>query len=135
MKSPLPRITNRTAFLALVFTIAPIAFAQRAPVAPTAPTAPKADAETVTLSPFTVSTDKDVGFVATSSLAGGRLAGNLADTPAAASAATRNAPASPSPLPPPLPPLRRACAAAARASVCRTSASRAAASLRPRYCE
>ena len=81
MNSPLPRITSRTAFLALVFTIAPIAVAQLAPVAPVAPTAstaPKADAETVTLSPFTVSTDKDVGFVATSSLAGGRLAGNLA---------------------------------------------------------
>ena len=42
-----------------------------------------------TLSPFTVSTDKDVGFVATSSLAGGRLAGDLADTPAAYSVITR----------------------------------------------
>lgn len=67
MNSPLPLLTSRTAFLALVFSIAPIAVAQRAPVAPAASTAPKADAETVTLSPFTVSTDKDVGFVATSS--------------------------------------------------------------------
>ena len=92
MNSPLPLLTSRTAFLALVFTIAPIAVAQRAPVAPaasTAPTASKADAETVTLSPFTVSTDKDVGFVATSSLAGGRLSGDLADTPAAYSVITR----------------------------------------------
>ena len=89
MNSPLPLLTSRAAFLALVFTIAPIAVAQRAPGGLTASNASKADAETVTLSPFTVSTDKDVGFVATSSLAGGRLAGNLADTPAAYSVITR----------------------------------------------
>lgn len=33
------------------------------------------------LTPFEVSTDRDVGFVATSSLAGGRMATNLKDTP------------------------------------------------------
>ncbi|HRE79844.1 MAG TPA: hypothetical protein PLN52_02290, partial [Opitutaceae bacterium] len=43
----------------------------------------------VTLTPFTVSTERDVGFVATSSLAGGRLATDLADTPAAYSVITR----------------------------------------------
>lgn len=41
------------------------------------------------LSPFSVSTDKDVGFVANSSLAGGRLSSDLADTPAAYSVITR----------------------------------------------
>ena len=44
---------------------------------------------TVTLSPFEVSTSKDVGFVASSSLAGGRLAGELRYTPAAYSVLTR----------------------------------------------
>jgi hypothetical protein len=45
--------------------------------------------ETVQLSPFTVTSDRDVGFVATSSLAGGRLATDLADTPVAYSVQTR----------------------------------------------
>lgn len=45
--------------------------------------------EAITLSPFTVSTDRDVGFVAASSLAGGRLAGELKDTPVAYSVLTR----------------------------------------------
>lgn len=45
--------------------------------------------ETITLSPFTVSTERDVGFVATSSLAGGRLSGELKDTPVAYSVLTR----------------------------------------------
>ncbi|WP_414662236.1 TonB-dependent siderophore receptor [Horticoccus sp. 23ND18S-11] len=62
-------------------------FAQKAP-APAASAGAAADAA-VQLSPFTVSTDKDVGFVATSSLAGGRLASDLADTPAAYSVITR----------------------------------------------
>lgn len=41
------------------------------------------------LSPFTVSTDRDYGFVAASSLAGGRLATDLKDTPIAYSVITR----------------------------------------------
>lgn len=44
----------------------------------------------VVLSPFTVNTDKDKGFVASSSLAGGRLAGDLKDTPVAYSVLTRD---------------------------------------------
>lgn len=44
--------------------------------------------ELVVLSPFVVNTSRDVGFVATSSLAGGRLAGDLKDTPAAYSVLT-----------------------------------------------
>ncbi len=50
---------------------------------------PSATASTVTLSPFTVSTDRDVGFVAASSLAGGRLSADLKDTPVAYSVLTR----------------------------------------------
>jgi outer membrane receptor protein involved in Fe transport len=44
--------------------------------------------ETVVLSPFEVRTDLDQGFVATTSLAGGRLAGRLQDTPTAYSVLT-----------------------------------------------
>lgn len=46
--------------------------------------------EVVTLSPFVVDTDRDEGFVAASSLAGGRLGGDLKDTPAAYSVLTRD---------------------------------------------
>lgn len=46
--------------------------------------------ETVVLSPFTVSTEKDTGFIAASSLAGGRLATDLRDTPVAYSVVTRD---------------------------------------------
>ncbi|MBI5689858.1 MAG: TonB-dependent receptor [Verrucomicrobia bacterium] len=52
------------------------------------PTAKEVD-DAVVLSPFTVNTDRDTGFVAASSLAGGRLATDLADTPAAYSVLTR----------------------------------------------
>ncbi len=45
--------------------------------------------ESIVLSPFVVNTNRDVGFVATSSLAGGRLAGELKDTPVAYSVLTR----------------------------------------------
>ncbi len=45
--------------------------------------------EAVVLSPFEVNTNRDVGFVATTSLAGGRLAGDLVDTPVAYSVQTR----------------------------------------------
>ncbi len=45
--------------------------------------------ETVELSPFVVNTEKDTGFAASSSLAGGRLATDLRDTPAAYSVITR----------------------------------------------
>ncbi len=60
------------------------------PVRPNAaPTDPQVSGETIELSPFVVDTKKDVGFVATTSLAGGRLAGELKDTPAAYSVLTR----------------------------------------------
>lgn len=44
----------------------------------------------VVLNPFAVNTDRDKGFVAGSSLAGGRLAGELKDTPVAYSVLTRD---------------------------------------------
>lgn len=77
-----------TAVLAVTLATltAAVLSAQTAPP-PSASSTAKDDA--VVLSPFTVSTDKDVGFVATSSLAGGRLATDLADTPAAYSVITR----------------------------------------------
>ncbi len=71
------------AFLALATAISS---AQNAPaLSSSAP----AKEEAVLLSPFTVTTDRDVGFVAASSLAGGRLATDLADTPVAYSVQTR----------------------------------------------
>lgn len=66
--------------------VSAVAVAQTAPTPAVTP--PRAD-ETLVLSPFVVNTSKDVGFVATSSLAGGRLAGDLKDTPAAYSVLTR----------------------------------------------
>ncbi len=50
----------------------------------------KAPTDAVVLSPFEVRTDKDNGFAAASSLAGGRLALDLRDTPAAYSVITRD---------------------------------------------
>jgi outer membrane receptor for monomeric catechols len=53
------------------------------------PSSTKEEEKAVVLSPFTVDTTKDTGFVAATSLAGGRLATDLADTPAAYSVLTR----------------------------------------------
>ena len=50
---------------------------------------PAATDPAVVLSPFSVNTSKDEGFVATSSLAGGRLASDLKDTPVAYSVLTK----------------------------------------------
>ncbi len=57
--------------------------------APTAPPAPSADDEMVTLSPFTVSTERDNGYTAVDSLASGRQASPVRVTPAAMSSITR----------------------------------------------
>lgn len=58
--------------------------------AQTVPAATEPKEDPIALSPFTVSTDRDTGFVAASSLAGGRLAGDLKDTPVAYSVITRD---------------------------------------------
>src|SRR3954464_3344643 len=55
----------------------------------TAPSAPAAQEEAVKLDPFSVKAASDVGFVASSSLAGGRIATALKDTPVAFSVITK----------------------------------------------
>jgi len=79
-----PPVKNRNLFSFLAGWLA----AGAAAGAQTASTPAKDEA--ITLSPFTVSTDRDNGFVAASSLAGGRLATNLSDTPVAYSVLTRD---------------------------------------------
>ncbi|MES2692036.1 MAG: TonB-dependent receptor plug domain-containing protein, partial [Verrucomicrobiota bacterium] len=75
------------AVLGLLYT-ASLLSAQTAPG--TSSTRPEEESEKpITLSPLTVNTTRDNGFVAASSLAGGRLATDLADTPAAYSVLTR----------------------------------------------
>lgn len=61
-----------------------------APASPTTAVAPKDTNAPVQLSPFEVNTDKDTGFAASSSMAGGRLATDLRDTPVAYSVVTRD---------------------------------------------
>jgi outer membrane receptor protein involved in Fe transport len=56
--------------------------------AQTTPATSSEKADVITLTPFTVTTDKDVGFVGSSSLAGGRMATPLKDTPVAYSVIT-----------------------------------------------
>jgi outer membrane receptor protein involved in Fe transport len=75
-----------TVALATFAAAAAVASAQTAP-APASSSAGKDSA--IVLSPFEVNTSKDVGFVAASSLAGGRLATDLVDTPVAYSVQTR----------------------------------------------
>ncbi len=62
--------------------------AQTAPAPATASPA-AGDDEAVTLSPFEVRTDRDVGYTATSALAGGRIETPLKETPSAVSILTR----------------------------------------------
>lgn len=66
------------------------AFAQTAPASATSTTASTTSAEAVKLSPFEVNTSRDTGFAAASSMAGGRLATDLRDTPVAYSVITRD---------------------------------------------
>lgn len=85
-----PLFVCRCAFVAVFFS-ATLALAQSASpsaAVSSAPEKPLAN-DAVVLSPFEVSTDKDNGFAAASSLAGGRLALDLRDTPAAYSVITR----------------------------------------------
>ncbi|MBM3866327.1 MAG: hypothetical protein FJ381_10630 [Verrucomicrobia bacterium] len=60
------------------------------PSGPAATSAAPSATEVTTLSPFVVATDRDVGFVAAGALAGGRLGGELRDTPVAYSVLTRD---------------------------------------------
>lgn len=74
-------------FLAALLLTSIPAFPQVAPVPPTSPPAAEKPAErnsdgTLVLSPFEVTANNDVGYIATNSLAGSRLNSALKDTPA-----------------------------------------------------
>lgn len=68
----------------------PVATAVRAQTAPAALAAAATPEAPVTLSPFTVSTGKDTGYLASGTLAGSRLNTSLVDTPASISVMTRD---------------------------------------------
>ena len=82
-----PRPVWRLAFVIAAAGLT-VPLAAQAPAAARSPT-PAATEPLVTLSPFEVNTSRDAGFVAASSLAGGRLSTDLADTPVAYSVQTR----------------------------------------------
>ena len=94
-----PSISSRVCLVALLALLPgtavgqtnPSTEARSAPPAARVPveTRTTVDEEPVVLSPFTVDADRDVGFVAVSALAGGRLATDLKDTPIAYSVLTR----------------------------------------------
>lgn len=90
--TPLAVVESKSGALAVNRTPAPNApkaVAAPSPVRPEKPAAPNAARDdTVVLSPFTVATSKDDGFVPASSLAGGRLSTDLRDTPLAYSVLT-----------------------------------------------
>jgi outer membrane receptor protein involved in Fe transport len=76
----------------LIARVAAVFAGLAAPLAGAAESAPATDAPggPTLLSPFEVRTDKDVGYVATSSLAGSRMNTDLRDTPVAISVFTRD---------------------------------------------
>lgn len=81
--------SNRRLACAFAFTCALLASSDL--VAQTSEPAPaKPVEEVINLSPFIVRADRDDGFVAATSLAGGRLGGELRDTPVAYSVLTRD---------------------------------------------
>src|SRR5688500_17412425 len=89
MRTPRP-LSSFILPLLLSLAAAVSGWSQVAPPNPTKTSAATAPAGSVVeLSPFEVRTDADDGFVATSALAGGRLATDLRDTPAAYSVITR----------------------------------------------
>jgi outer membrane receptor protein involved in Fe transport len=83
-------MTPRKPAVALLVSCSTLALFSPALPAQTAPAPSAAPQETtVKLDPFSVSADSDVGFVAASSLAGGRIATALKDTPVAYSVLTK----------------------------------------------
>jgi outer membrane receptor protein involved in Fe transport len=71
----------------LAMSTAPLA-AQETTAPSTPPAAPTSE-ETITLSPFQVSSESDTGYVATNTLAGSRINTSLLDTPASISVMTK----------------------------------------------
>mgnify|MGYP001555962425 CR=1 FL=1 len=84
----LPRRLSQV--VSAILLLAPVVRSWGAPTPPVPPPgeAKAASEQAVVLSPFEVNTSKDEGFVATSALAGGRLATPLKDTPVAYSVLT-----------------------------------------------
>jgi outer membrane receptor protein involved in Fe transport len=74
----------------LAVALAAPAIGQVAPAPAVAPSSGKSSPDTIVLSPFEVSTERDTGFVAASALSGGRLASDLRDTPVSYSVITRD---------------------------------------------
>lgn len=85
MKTPRPPFPSTRLLTALTLAVASALPAQVV----NSSTSVKPEDAPVMLSPFQVDTNRDTGFVAATSLAGGRLATDLADTPAAYSVLTR----------------------------------------------
>src|SRR4051812_4533608 len=81
-------VTARVALLAAASFVNTSAWAQSAPTTNSSRSTTHPD--TVTLSPFEVTTDRDVGYTASNSLAGGRLNTDLRDTAAAISVFTKD---------------------------------------------
>lgn len=77
----------RTVFLGALSAFLPLALAQTVPTPVANPTEKKTDA--IVLTPFEVSTDKDVGYAAGNSLSGGRVDTPLAITPGSISVMTK----------------------------------------------
>ncbi len=85
-----PTIGLITGGLVALFAWAKPVLAQTTATPPTATTASAANEEkAIQLSPFEVTSERDTGFAAASSLAGGRLSSELRDTPVAYSVMTR----------------------------------------------
>jgi iron complex outermembrane recepter protein len=83
-----PSLISRIAVLALGACLAAPARAQTVAANPS--TRATSSDGTITLSPFEVNTDRDVGYTASNSLAGGRLNTDLRDTAAAISVFTKD---------------------------------------------
>jgi outer membrane receptor for ferric coprogen and ferric-rhodotorulic acid len=81
---PVHRVARQAMLTLALSSLAAYAQTASAPAA----SKPAVD-ETIVLTPFTVDAQRDVGFVAASALAGGRLATDLKDTPVAYSVLTR----------------------------------------------
>ena len=91
MSAPLPVMQKspQRAIAALLFAMSgALVYAQSSNPNTSAHSVAPSD-NVVVLSVFEVNTDRDEGFVASTSLAGGRLAGDLVDTPVAYSVQTR----------------------------------------------
>lgn len=90
MNTLLSRFRARSRLLAgATLLLAALPGAAPGQTAPATPAPATAREDAIVLSPFVISTERDTGFVAATSLAGGRLAADLKDTPVAYSVQTR----------------------------------------------